>query len=149
MAHVPALGAASIGRERVGCGIIVELGVGQSVRVRKSLDILSMKKCPASCPESSPERGLCTLFGLPLELRNLTSSVWLTATTCQSWYPLKSENASPSGTCTVYLSYAEMALPPKTASVIASAAPLPRPWPEHCAGRDRRRFGHNHSPRLV
>src|SRR5215510_1198334 len=35
-------------------------------------------------------------------------------TTCQSSYPLKSENARPFGTCTVYLSCAEMALPPKT-----------------------------------
>src|SRR5882672_8688506 len=41
------------------------------------------------------------------------------ATTCQSSYPLNSENASPFGTCTVYLSCAEMALPPKTASTAA------------------------------
>src|SRR3954466_3609709 len=45
--------------------------------------------------------------------------VWLTATVCQSSYPLNSENASPFGTCTVYLSCAEMALPPKTASTTA------------------------------
>ena len=31
-------------------------------------------------------------------------------------YPLNSENASPPGTFTVYLSCAEMAKPPKTAS---------------------------------
>src|SRR5260370_37357598 len=43
----------------------------------------------------------------------------MTATTCQSSYPLNSENASPFGTCTVYLSCAEMALPPKTASTTA------------------------------
>jgi hypothetical protein len=35
--------------------------------------------------------------------------------TGQSSYPLNFENASPPGTCTVYLS-AEMATPPKTAS---------------------------------
>ena len=39
--------------------------------------------------------------------------------TGQSSYPLNSENASPPGTCTVYLS-AEMALPPKTASPAAT-----------------------------
>src|SRR5512139_1599507 len=44
--------------------------------------------------------------------------------TCQSSYPLNSENASPSGTCTLYLSCAEMALPAaktKTAAMIAIA----------------------------
>src|SRR5258708_31823059 len=45
------------------------------------------------------------------------------ATTCQSSYPLNSENASPFGVCTVYLSCAEIALPPKTASTTAMAAP--------------------------
>src|SRR5215472_1462850 len=43
----------------------------------------------------------------------------LIATTGQSSYPLNSENASPPGTCTVYLSCAEIALPPKTASTTA------------------------------
>src|ERR1700722_6810462 len=32
-----------------------------------------------------------------------SSSVSLTETTCQSSYPLKSENASPFGTCRVYV----------------------------------------------
>ena len=50
------------------------------------------------------------------------SSVWLTATTFQSSYPLKSENASPSGTCSVYLSCAEMASPHRTASAMPSTA---------------------------
>src|SRR6185503_15983337 len=36
--------------------------------------------------------------------------------TLQSSYPLNSENARPPGTFTVYLSCAEMALPPRTAS---------------------------------
>src|SRR5438552_15487999 len=36
-------------------------------------------------------------------------------TTCQASYPLNSENASPPGTFTVYLSCAEMARPPTTA----------------------------------
>src|SRR5215469_99212 len=40
----------------------------------------------------------------------------------ESVYPLISENASPFGTCTVYLSCAEMALPPKTASTAATIA---------------------------
>src|SRR5262245_35866542 len=39
---------------------------------------------------------------------------------CQPSYPLNSENASPPGTCTAYLacpaSWAEVSLPPKTAS---------------------------------
>jgi hypothetical protein len=39
MARVPAIGAASIGRERVGRGVIVELGVSPSAGGRKSLAI--------------------------------------------------------------------------------------------------------------
>src|SRR5215510_1758472 len=38
------------------------------------------------------------------------------ATVSQDSYPLNSENANPPGTCRVYLSWAEMTLPPKTAS---------------------------------
>ena len=34
-------------------------------------------------------------------------------TACQPSYPLNSENASPPGTFTVYLSWADTALPPK------------------------------------
>src|SRR5271169_3204075 len=41
------------------------------------------------------------------------------ATACQLSSPLNSENASPFGTCKVYLSCAEMALPPKTATTAA------------------------------
>src|SRR5882757_5856893 len=37
-------------------------------------------------------------------------------TTCQASYPLNSENESPFGTFTVYLSCAEMAQPPTKAS---------------------------------
>src|SRR5262245_31997157 len=44
------------------------------------------------------------------------SSVRLMATVSQPSYPLNSENASPPGTCRVYLSCAEMTLAPKTAS---------------------------------
>ena len=40
-------------------------------------------------------------------------------TTCQLSYPLNSENASPPGTFTVYLSCAEMALSLETASTNA------------------------------
>ena len=43
----------------------------------------------------------------------------LIAMTCQLSYPLNSANASPPGTCRVYLSCAEMALPPKTATTAA------------------------------
>src|SRR4051794_1501863 len=43
------------------------------------------------------------------------------ATTCQSSYPLNSENASPSGTFRVYLSCAEMARSHETASTTATA----------------------------
>ena len=43
----------------------------------------------------------------------------LIAITGQPSYPLNSENASPPGTCRVYLSCAEMALPPKTATTTA------------------------------
>src|SRR5207247_5514929 len=45
------------------------------------------------------------------------SSVWLTATICQSSYPLKSENGRPLGTLTAYLSCAEIASRPASHSV--------------------------------
>src|SRR5207247_5502048 len=45
------------------------------------------------------------------------SSVWLTATICQSSYPLKSENGRPFGTLTAYLSCAELASTPASHSV--------------------------------
>src|ERR1700732_579581 len=44
----------------------------------------------------------------------------LMAMTGQPSYPLNSANASPPGTCRVYLSCAEMALPPKTATAAAT-----------------------------
>src|SRR3984957_15831113 len=50
-----------------------------------------------------------------------SASVWLTATTCQSSYPLKSENGSPLGTCSVYLSCAAAAQLPTAMSTIPSA----------------------------
>src|ERR1700681_1273502 len=43
----------------------------------------------------------------------------LMAITGQPSYPLNSANASPPGICRVYLSCAEMALPPKTATTAA------------------------------
>src|ERR1700730_8343590 len=46
----------------------------------------------------------------------------LMATVCQPSYPLNSENASPFGTCKVYLSCWARAMPPKTASTTAMAA---------------------------
>src|SRR6476620_117976 len=48
-----------------------------------------------------------------------TSSVRAEETTAQSSYPLKSENAIPLGDFSEYLSCAEMALPPRTASTAA------------------------------
>src|SRR5215471_12730527 len=45
---------------------------------------------------------------------------WLMETTCQASYPLNSENASPPGTLTVYLSCCARAKLPKTASNTAT-----------------------------
>src|SRR5271154_1928305 len=42
---------------------------------------------------------------------------------CQPSYPLNSENASPFGTCKVYLSCWARAMPPNTASTTAMAPP--------------------------
>src|SRR5258707_10984670 len=54
----------------------------------------------------------------------------LTETTCQASYPLNSENESPFGTFTVYLSCAEMAqLPTKAStSVIIEIVSIPLPF---------------------
>src|SRR5215472_8037449 len=46
-------------------------------------------------------------------------------TSCQLSYPLNSENASPFGTLSVYLSCAEKPLPPKTASPTAMVSVNP------------------------
>ena len=43
-------------------------------------------------------------------------------TNCQPSYPLNSENASPPGTFTVYLSWADMALPPKALTSAVTTA---------------------------
>src|SRR5215510_16521083 len=53
--------------------------------------------------------GLATITLIPF-------SVSLTATSCQSSYPLKSENASPFGTFKVYLSCAASTIPAETPS---------------------------------
>src|SRR6266550_2014781 len=49
------------------------------------------------------------------------------ATTCQFSYPLNSENASPPGTFTVYLSWADRARPPNalTSAVTIAIVPMP------------------------
>src|SRR5881409_3740219 len=49
------------------------------------------------------------------------------ATTCQFSYPLNSANASPPGTFTVYLSWADRALPPNalTSAVTIAIVPMP------------------------
>src|SRR5512147_567562 len=54
-------------------------------------------------------------------MANLPPS-WLMATTCHFSYPLKSENASPPGTFTVYLSCAENAAPLTAAKTTAMIA---------------------------
>src|SRR4029077_10977913 len=61
----------------------------------------------------------CIISGFPTNTA-ISPSFSPIAITGQSSYPLNSENASPFGTCTVYLSCAEIALPPKTASTTAT-----------------------------
>ena len=58
------------------------------------------------------------ITGLP-RITATTLSFRLIEIACHASYPLNSENASPPGTFTVYLSCAEMATPPKTASIAA------------------------------
>src|SRR5438309_668719 len=48
-------------------------------------------------------------------------------TTCQFSYPLNSENASPPGTFTVYLSWADRALPPNALTSAVTIAIVPKP----------------------
>src|SRR5437660_1224094 len=49
------------------------------------------------------------------------------ATTCQFSYPLNSANASPPGTFTVYLSWADRALPPNALTMAVTIAIVPKP----------------------
>src|SRR5438105_9845506 len=49
------------------------------------------------------------------------------ATTCQFSYPLNSANASPPGTFTVYLSWADRALPPHALTSAVTIAIVPKP----------------------
>src|SRR5437660_585636 len=49
------------------------------------------------------------------------------ATTCQFSYPLNSANASPPGTFTVYLSWADRALPPNALTMAVTIAIVPNP----------------------
>src|SRR5262245_7124175 len=72
-----------------------------------------------------PDCRALIISGLP----NVTASavsLWLTEMVCQLSYPLNSENASPPGTCTVYLagpvSCAVTARPPRTASTTSETA---------------------------
>src|SRR5207247_3617850 len=51
------------------------------------------------------------------------------ATTCQFSYPLNSANASPPGTFTVYLSWADRALPPSALTSAVTIAIVPKPLP--------------------
>src|SRR5438046_1040066 len=48
-------------------------------------------------------------------------------TTCQFSYPLNSEKASPPGTFTVYLSWADRALPPTALTSAVTIAIVPKP----------------------
>src|SRR3989454_4377993 len=50
-------------------------------------------------------------------------------TTCQFSYPLNSANASPPGTFTVYLSWADRALPPNALTSAVTRAIVPKPLP--------------------
>src|SRR3989441_687655 len=50
-------------------------------------------------------------------------------TTCQFSYPLNSENASPPGTFTLYLSWADRALPPNAPTSAVTIAIVPKPLP--------------------
>src|ERR1700712_2012664 len=56
-----------------------------------------------------PDRYASIIIGLARIIAN-ACSVLLTETDCQSSYPLNSENASPLGTVTVYLSCAAIAM---------------------------------------
>src|SRR6266550_4208308 len=47
--------------------------------------------------------------------------------TCQFSYPLNSANASPPGTFTVYLSWADKALPPNALTSAVTIAIVPKP----------------------
>src|SRR2546422_8123172 len=49
--------------------------------------------------------------------------------TCQFSYPLNSANASPPGTFTVYLSWADRALPPNALTSAVTRAIVPKPLP--------------------
>src|SRR5256714_2662243 len=49
-------------------------------------------------------------------------------TTCQASYPLNSENASPPGTFKAYLSWADMALPPKAVTSAVTIAIVRMHW---------------------
>src|SRR6266702_7513805 len=49
-------------------------------------------------------------------------------TTCQASYPLNSENASPPGTFKAYLSWADMALPPKAQTSAVTIAIVRMHW---------------------
>src|SRR5881409_2379193 len=51
------------------------------------------------------------------------------ATTCQVSYPLNSAKASPPGTFTVYLSWADRALPPNALTSAVTIAIVPKPLP--------------------
>src|ERR1700733_13116399 len=66
----------------------------------------------------TPARRASIMTGFPKIAANLPP-LSLVEMTGQSSYPLNSENAGPLGICTVYLSCAEMALPPNTASTVA------------------------------
>src|SRR5205807_10492936 len=48
-------------------------------------------------------------------------------TTCQFSYPLNSENASPPGTFTLYLTWADRALPPNALTMAVTIAIVPKP----------------------
>src|SRR5579862_9918731 len=69
-----------------------------------------------------PASNALIISGLPRITAITLPGISLTETTCQDSYPLNSENASPPGTFTVYLSGAAIAKPPRTANKLETAA---------------------------
>jgi hypothetical protein len=88
------------GEGRLGALLRLPLNLGDLGAVRKGFPLAGM-----------PDLYAAIIVGFAT-IALSRSSVWLTATICQSSYPLKSENGRPLGTSTAYLSCAEIASTP-------------------------------------
>src|SRR5260370_4814977 len=145
-AGMPAIAAASFGRERAGGSVVVELGEPQPALLANRLLSLVMNSTSFSVSGTLTSNGASRFFffvhsiltiaapsgkGWPLRgmpalqaaimvglatITFISSLVSLVATTAQSSHPLNSDMARPPGTCTVSLSAALRARPPRTAS---------------------------------